>query len=60
MVDSDVSWMFMGITYSMVKHRPRSSPAADTDKNVNSESRGFKVTADVIAELLTSLLTFPK
>lgn len=25
-VDSDVIWEFMGITYSMVKHRPRSSP----------------------------------
>lgn len=25
-VDSDVSWVFIGITYSMVKQRPRSSP----------------------------------
>lgn len=25
-MDSDVSWEFMGITYSMVKQRPRSSP----------------------------------
>lgn len=25
-MDSDVSWLFMGITYSMVKQRPRSSP----------------------------------
>lgn len=59
-VDSDVSWMFMGMTYSMVKHRPRSSPVADTDKNMNSEARGFKVTLGVITELLTSPLTFPK
>lgn len=25
-MDSDVSWVFIGITYSMVKQRPRSSP----------------------------------
>ena len=31
-MDSDVSWTFMGMTYSIVKHRPRSSPAVNRDK----------------------------
>lgn len=59
-VDSEVSWMFMGMTYSMVKHRPRSSPVADVDKNVNSRAREFKIIPGAISELLTSPLTFPK
>ena len=37
-VDSDVSWEFMGITYSMVKQRPRSSPVKT---RIIYISRGF-------------------
>lgn len=32
-VDSDVSWTFIGMMYSMVKQRPDSSPAKERDRS---------------------------